>query len=117
RLCIRGVRMTGDSPYIFARARRAFTQTGGTVVEKHLDIPGPDGTIDAILVRPDGTTAFPGVILLTDIFGNRPGNTDVASQIAKHGYVVLTPNIFFRTARPPVFDLQADFSDEGTTTK
>lgn len=87
------------------------------MVEQHLDIPTPDGTIDAILVRPDGTTPFPGVILLTDIFGNRPGNTDVASQIAKHGYVVLTPNIFFRTARPPVFDLESDFSDERTMAK
>ena len=39
---------------------------------------------------------------------------DMARRLAEQGYVVLLPNIFYRTARTPVFDFQPKFPDERT---
>ncbi|MGH7652831.1 MAG: dienelactone hydrolase family protein [Gemmatimonadaceae bacterium] len=84
------------------------------MIERQIDIATKDGTVDAELFRPDSTERFPGVIVLTDIHGLRPGVTDFSRRIAEHGYIVLTPNIFYRTTRAPVFDFEADFRNERT---
>lgn len=76
-----------------------------------IDIQGPDGVIDGTITRPDTSAALPGVIHLTDIFGPRPASDHVAERIANGGYVVLTPNIFYRS-KPPIFPFDADFASE-----
>jgi carboxymethylenebutenolidase len=93
---------------------RIQEKPGGIVVEKQVGIAAADGRIDAVLARPDGDGKLPGVIVLTDIHGNRPAFVDFSKRIAEHGYVVLLPNIFYRTAKPPVFDFEADFRNERT---
>lgn len=84
------------------------------MIEKQVDIRTPDGTSDALLVRPDGNDPLPGVINLTDGLGFRPAFADQSKRIAELGYVVLTPNIFYRTSKPPVFDFEPDFQSERT---
>jgi carboxymethylenebutenolidase len=84
------------------------------VITKQVDIPTADGTVDALLVRPDTAETLPGVIDLTDGLGFRPAFADQSKRIAEHGYVVLTPNIFYRTTKPPVFDSEPDFTTERT---
>ncbi len=82
------------------------------MIAQQVEIPAADGSIDALLVRPDTTEALPGVIQLTDVLGLRQAFADLATRIAEGGYVVLTPNIFYRTAKPPVFDFEPDFPSE-----
>ncbi|MGH7602897.1 MAG: dienelactone hydrolase family protein [Gemmatimonadaceae bacterium] len=84
------------------------------MIEQHIDVVTKDGTVDAELARPDSTDRLPGVIVLTDIHGLRPAMTDFSKRIAEHGYLVLTPNIFYRTSKSPVFDFEADFRNERT---
>jgi carboxymethylenebutenolidase len=84
------------------------------VIEQQVEIPSPDGTVDALLVRPVGTGTLSGVINLTDGLGFRPAFADQSKRIAERGYVVLTPNIFFRTTKPPVFEFEPDFASERT---
>jgi carboxymethylenebutenolidase len=84
------------------------------VIAKQTDIPTADGTVDALLVRPDTAETLPGVINLTDGLGFRPAFADQSKRIAEHGYVVLTPNIFYRTTKPPVFPFEPDFTSEQT---
>jgi carboxymethylenebutenolidase len=84
------------------------------VIEHQVEITTADGTIEALLVRPDTTETLPGVIDLTDGLGFRPAFADQARRIAEHGYAVLTPNIFYRTSRLPVFDFEPDFQSERT---
>jgi carboxymethylenebutenolidase len=84
------------------------------VIEKQVEVTAADGTIEALLVRPDTTETLPGVIDLTDGLGFRPAFADQARRIAEHGYAVLTPNIFYRTSRLPVFDFEPDFQSERT---
>jgi carboxymethylenebutenolidase len=81
------------------------------MIEK-IDITTSDGVADAILYRPDGDGPWPGVIHLTDIGGIRPAHCDIARRLAGEGYVVMVPNVFYRTARPPVFPRGPDVTDE-----
>jgi dienelactone hydrolase len=81
------------------------------MIEQGLEIRTPDGTADALLVRPDSRDALPAVINLTDGLGFRQAFADQSKRIAERGYVVLTPNIFYRTSKPPVFDFEPDFAN------
>ena len=82
------------------------------MIQQQLDIPTADGSADALLVRPKTTDHLPGIINLTDGFGFRPAFVEQSKRIAARGYVVLTPNIFYRTAKPPLFDSELDLRDE-----
>src|SRR6187402_533630 len=65
-----------------------------------VDIPLADGIADAYLaLPPDGVG--PGVLLWIDAIGLRPQIEQMAERIASWGYVVLAPNVFYRTGRAP----------------
>jgi carboxymethylenebutenolidase len=87
------------------------------VIEQDVEVPTAVGTIDALLVRPDTTERLPGVIVLTDGIGFRQAFADLSRRIAERGYVVLTPNIFYRTTKPPAFDFEPVFPSERTTAR
>ncbi|WP_435204170.1 dienelactone hydrolase family protein [Micromonospora sp. bgisy143] len=70
-----------------------------------VDIPTSDGVADASLTRPDGDGPFPAVLLFMDAFGPRPRLVEMAERIAERGYLVLTPHLFYRAGRAPLFDL------------
>ncbi|MET7670024.1 dienelactone hydrolase family protein [Micromonospora luteifusca] len=70
-----------------------------------VDIPTDDGVADASLTRPEGNGPFPAVLLFMDAFGPRPRLVDMAERIAARGYLVLTPHLFYRAGRAPLFDL------------
>ncbi|MEU4333625.1 dienelactone hydrolase family protein [Micromonospora lupini] len=70
-----------------------------------VDIPTGDGIADASLTRPDGDGPFPAVLLFMDAFGPRPRLVEMAERIAERGYLVLTPHLFYRAGRAPLFDL------------
>jgi carboxymethylenebutenolidase len=84
------------------------------MITQTVDILTADGTVDALLVRPDASETLPGVINLTDGLGFRPAFAEQSKRIAEHGFVVLTPNIFYRTTKPPVFPFEPDFTSEQT---
>ena len=58
---------------------------------------------------------WPGVILYTDIVGIRPSQEQMARRLSGAGYVVLMPNIFYRTGALPLFDFPPKFVKERTT--
>ncbi len=82
------------------------------IVEEEINIKLPDGTSDGFLYRANDGRPHPGIIQLTDIGGIRPSQREMARRIASEGYSVLLPNVFFRTARPPVFDIAGPPGDE-----
>ncbi len=84
------------------------------MISQPVIFPSQDGSIDGQVIRPVTDQPLPAVIHLTDIFGIRAATDDLAERIARGGYVVLTPNIFYRTALPPVFDFEPDFGTERT---
>jgi carboxymethylenebutenolidase len=72
------------------------------MVQHEIEIPMSADTADAVIYRPEGDGQFPAVLHLTDIGGIRPAHRDLARRLAGEGYVVLMPNVFYRTSRPPV---------------
>lgn len=83
------------------------------MIEEAIEITTPDGTSKGFLVRPDSGN-HPGVLFLTDIFGIRESQKEMASRLAAEGYAVLVPNIFYRSGEPPVFDFKPEFGEEKT---
>ena len=81
------------------------------MIEERLEIATPDGTADSVIFRPEGKGRCPGVMHLTDVGGIRPAPLGMARRLAEQGYVVLVPNVFYRTGRPPLFDFTPDFGE------
>jgi carboxymethylenebutenolidase len=84
------------------------------MIEQNLEIRTGDGVAEALLVQPDSNELLPAVINLTDIFGIRPAIAEQAKRIAERGFVVLTPNLFYRTSRLPLYSFEPDLADERT---
>lgn len=70
-----------------------------------IEIPTPDGTVDAYLAHPDDGAPHPGVLLYMDAFGLRPHLKSMADRLAGAGYTVLVPNVFYRSGPAPVVEL------------
>jgi carboxymethylenebutenolidase len=67
--------------------------TGETV-----NITTQDGVADAYLSRPgDPDTSHPGVLFIIDAFGLRPRIEEMVDRIAARGFVVLAPNVLYRS--------------------
>jgi len=85
-----------------------------SIIEENLEVSTPDGVTDALLVRPESNDPLPAVITFTDIFGLRPAFAEQSRRIAERGYVVLTPNIFYRVSKLPIFPFEPDFGSDRT---
>lgn len=59
-------------------------------------ISTPDGQMPAYLFTPPQPDRKPAVLLLMEAFGLTPHIQDVATRIASQGYVVLTPDLYYR---------------------
>ena len=82
------------------------------MIHEQVEISTADGIADALLVRPDTAETLPGVIVLTDVYGLRPAYAGLSERIAERGYVVLTPNVFYRTTKPPTHDFPPESSPD-----
>ncbi|GHH78987.1 dienelactone hydrolase [Streptomyces sulfonofaciens] len=77
-----------------------------------LYIPTPDGRADALAVFPDDGERHPGVLLYMDAFGVRPVLEELARDLARHGYYVLVPNVYYRHGPTPVVELPEHIGEE-----
>ena len=82
------------------------------MIERTIDITTADGVAEAVLYQPEGGGPWAGVIHLTDISGIRDSQRQMAQRVASLGYVVLMPNVFYRSGRPPLFDAPFKAGDE-----
>ncbi|QYO68284.1 dienelactone hydrolase family protein [Leptolyngbya sp. 7M] len=65
-------------------------------IEETVVISTPDGQMPAFLYRSVEGGQKPAVILLMEAFGLTSHIRDVAARIANEGYVVLTPDLYYR---------------------
>jgi carboxymethylenebutenolidase len=75
-----------------------------------LPIRTPDGVADAWAYRPEGAAPAPAVIFYADAGGVRPSMHDMAARLARLGYFVLLPNIYYRAGEYAPFDMKTVFS-------
>src|SRR4051812_42844 len=66
---------------------------------------------DAHLAVPQREGRFPGVLFYMDAFGLRPTIDAWLERIAARGYVVLAPNLLYRSSRSPVIENLEDVRD------
>jgi carboxymethylenebutenolidase len=66
------------------------------MIERTIDISSRNGPISSFAVCPDGPGAFPGIVLYMDAPGMREELNNLARRIAKHGYFVLLPDLYYR---------------------
>ena len=66
------------------------------MIEQHIDITSRNGVIPSFAVCPDGPGRFPSIIVYMDAPGIREELRNIARRIAKHGYFVLLPDMYYR---------------------
>lgn len=64
---------------------------------KQIEIKTTDGICRAYLFGPDGSGPWPGVLMYMDALGIRPAMFEIADRLAGYGYVVLLPDLFWRS--------------------
>jgi carboxymethylenebutenolidase len=77
-----------------------------------LQIPTADGQADAFAAFPGSGGRHPGVLLYPDAFGVRPVLREMARELARHGYYVLVPNLYYRHGPAPVTELPEHIGEE-----
>lgn len=82
-------------------------------MKREIEIRTEDGLAKAGLFR-GAAAEKAGVILYMDAFGPRPALDDMAARLAAEGYVVLVPDLFYRTAPYGPFDARTAFAEEAT---
>jgi len=82
-----------------------------------VDIPTRDGVSHGTLHVPDGEGTWPGVLVLTDIFGPRDTFSEMGDRLASLGYVALIPDVYYREGGYEPFDLKTVFGDEKERTR
>ena len=78
------------------------------VSSEWVKVPHGDLAIDAYLSSPKPSGAYPGVIVIQEIFGVNEHIQDITARLAAEGYVAIAPAIYQRSA--PGFSV--GYSDE-----
>lgn len=78
------------------------------VVQDTVSIPAPDGTADALFIRP-ARGKHPAVILWPDIAGVREAYRQMGMRLAANGYAVLVVNQYYRSAKAPIMNSIAEW--------
>ena len=75
-------------------------------------ITTPDGTCPVTLCTPDGPGPWPGIVMYPDAGGARTALREMAARLAALGYVVLLPDVYYRSGQWAPFTMKAVFADE-----
>ena len=73
----------------------------------------PEGICDVTLAIPEGTGPWPGIVMYPDAGGARPVFREMATRLASLGYVVVVPDVYYRSGDWAPFDMAGVFGDKG----
>jgi carboxymethylenebutenolidase len=76
-----------------------------------IEITTDDGVCPSYVYRPAGDGPWPGVLVYMDGLGIRPAMLEIGERLAAAGYVVLLPDVFYRSGEYEPMDPHAMFSD------
>ena len=69
------------------------------MIDRHLDIPTRDGTMNTFVTHPEEGGPFPVVFFYMDAPGKREELHDMARRLGTVGYFVVLPNLYYRSTR------------------
>jgi carboxymethylenebutenolidase len=70
-----------------------------------------DGSCRSFVFRPAGDGPWPGVLVYMDGIGIRPAILEIGERLARHGYFVLLPDLFYRSGPYEPMNARSVFSD------
>jgi carboxymethylenebutenolidase len=76
-----------------------------------IDIKTRDGNCRSFVYRPAENGPWPAVLVYMDGLGIRPAVLELGERLAKHGYFVLLPDLFYRSGSYEPMDPRAMFAD------
>jgi carboxymethylenebutenolidase len=79
-------------------------------VAEAIELRAADGVARA-WIHGGGGVPRPGVLLYPDAFGVRPAMHEMAERLAALGYVVMLPDVFYRSGEVAPFDARTAFTD------
>ena len=79
-------------------------------MHERIEIETSDGRCPAHVLRPQGKGPWPTVLMYMDGIGMRDALVEIAERISREGYLVLLPDLFYRTGHR-VADVKAFFTD------
>lgn len=76
-----------------------------------VEIPTRDGRCPSCLFRPAGEGPWPPVLVFMDGIGIRPAMLEIGERLATHGYLVLLPDLYYRSGPYEPLNAKTVFSD------
>ncbi|HEY4103036.1 MAG TPA: dienelactone hydrolase family protein [Polyangiaceae bacterium] len=76
-----------------------------------IEIKTESGVCPSYVYRPEGKGPWPTVLVYMDGIGIRPAMLEVGERLAKSGYFVLLPDLFYRSGPYEPMDAKSVFSD------
>src|SRR5437868_5869847 len=89
----------------------ATTLTGPPVTASRTEIKTKDGICPAYVYRPAGKGRWPAVLVFMDGLGIRPAMLEVGERLAGNGYVVLLPDLYYRSGPYEPMNAATVFTD------
>ncbi|HEY7192506.1 MAG TPA: dienelactone hydrolase family protein [Gemmatimonadales bacterium] len=78
---------------------------------RRIEIDTRDGRCPSYLFRPEGEGPWPPVLVFMDGIGIRPAMLEIGEQLATHGYLVLLPDLYYRSGPYAPMNAKTVFSD------
>lgn len=75
-------------------------------------ISTPDGSCPVTLCTPDGPGPWPAIVMYPDAGGVRTALREMAARLAALGYVVLLPDVYYRSGQWAPFTMREVFDNE-----
>jgi carboxymethylenebutenolidase len=78
---------------------------------REITLDAPDGRCRTFEFRPAGTPPWPAVLVFMDGIGIRPAILGLAERLATYGYLVLLPDLFYRSGSYAPMNAKTVFTD------
>ena len=79
---------------------------------QEIALPTPDGDARAFTFKPSGEGPWPGVVIFMDAPAIRPALWEMGERLARSGYFVLLPDLFWRAGYYAPINVKEVFADE-----
>ncbi|MEO8448815.1 MAG: dienelactone hydrolase family protein [Gemmatimonadota bacterium] len=76
-----------------------------------VEIKTADGMCPSYAYHPGGTGPWPAILVYMDGIGIRPAMLEIGERLATYGYLVLVPDLFYRSGPYEPMDARVVFSD------
>lgn len=105
-----GVGFAASVMPVVAQTRIETGYDGLETMEVSLPVDGED--VPVYVARPQGKTALPVVLVISEIFGVHEHIADIARRFAQQGYLALAPDLFVRQGDPMSYGQMAELMKE-----